>query len=543
MARNLRQAFAAQARMARDRFLGLLKSDARATEDAVLRQCLAPNAETVFGREHGFGSVADLRAYRAAVPIRHYDELEPWIDRAAAGEPGVLTKEDPIRFWKTTGTTSKSKKIPLTPAAAARVSEAFLALSGTQIFYYPEVNERADTMLYSHISPKSIKEHLGAGRIPYCSTTEAPVDARPGYEDFVAPWLLPLQAVVEDDAERLYFLLCFAALHDLRAIACLHPSRFQTVAAVLHASWPRLVREVHEGTILGAKTRDPRPDRARELEAIASRTGTLLPKDVWPGLKFSSSWCGSYMGRYLPVMQHAFASEFLAMPSISSECFMTMTIDQDRVGQPLNLRGGVIEFIPSGEPVSGTTETLEFHQLTEGQTYEVVLTTLGGLYRYAIGDIFRVTGFVGEVPRLEYVGRRAVSDLTGEKLADEQVVEVIKGLLGEEAVNCTLCGVQDDGTGRKPRYVFVLEGAERPGLAEKMDEAFRAANSRYELKRSFKDLDPVDVVVVKKGTFAAYRRLLISRGMPAGQLKDKVLHAAGEQVLKDLSTLHRSSEG
>ena len=61
-------------------------------------------------------------------------------------------------------------------------------------------------MLYSHISPKSIKEHLGGGRFPYCSTTEAPVDARPGYEDFVAPWLLPLQAVVEDDAERLYFL-------------------------------------------------------------------------------------------------------------------------------------------------------------------------------------------------------------------------------------------------------------------------------------------------------------------------------------------------
>ena len=61
MARSLRQSFAAQARMARDRFLGLLKKDTRATEGAVLRQCLAPNAETAFGREHGFARIADSR--------------------------------------------------------------------------------------------------------------------------------------------------------------------------------------------------------------------------------------------------------------------------------------------------------------------------------------------------------------------------------------------------------------------------------------------------------------------------------------------------
>ena len=75
-----------------------------------------------------------------------------------------------------------------------------------------------------------------------------------------------------------------------------------------------------------------------------------------------------------------------------------------------------------------------------------------------------------------------------------------------------------------------------------MDAKFRAANSRYELKRSFKDLDPVDVVPVRRGTFAAYRQLLVQRGMPAGQLKDKILHAVGEPVLRDRQTLDWSRD-
>jgi hypothetical protein len=38
----------------------------------------------------------------------------------------------------------------------------------------------------------------------------------------------------------------------------------------------------------------------------------------------------------------------------------------------------------------------------------------------------------------------------------------------------------------------------------------------------------------------AYRELLIRRGMPAGQLKDHVLHAVGRPVLSDLVELGRT---
>jgi hypothetical protein len=550
MARNARDAYAAQAAIARDRFLAALDGErARSEQAKLLDQCVRANAATAFGREHRFEAITDIDAYRKHVPIRHYEQLAPWIDRAASGEPAILTVQDPVRFWKTTGTTSVPKRIPVTPASAARTTESFLGLQGTQLHFFPDTNDSADRVLVMHLSPKTIKEHLGNGRFPYCSTTEVPIEVTPRSQSFVAPWLMPLQNVVEDDSERLYFLLCFAALHDLRAIYCLHPSRFQTIAATLDKAWPRLIDELREGTLLGAPARERRPDRATELEAIAQRNGTLRPNDVWPNLRYVSSWSGSYISRYQRAIETNFCSEHLAMPSISSECFLTMTIDRDRIGQPLNIRGGIFEFIPSEQRVEPTTATLQFHELEVGRAYEVVITTLAGLYRYATCDIFRVTGFVGLVPRLEYIGRRSVSDMTGEKLAEEQVSDVVPAVFAERGLasaNFTVCAIQDDGSGVRPRYVLVLEvDAEWPAsrvdeLASALDGRFRKVNSRYELKRNFNDLDPIAIERVPAGTFAAYRELLIRRGMPAGQLKDHVMHAVGRPVLSDLVELGRT---
>lgn len=538
---------AAHALRARKRFLeALAGSAARATQGTLLDELVRPNRGTAFGREHDFQSIRTLDDYRAAVPIRHFDELAAWIERSAGGEAGVLTAEEPIRFWKTTGTTSTPKKIPVTPTSHMRTMESFLTLQGTQLHYHPEINERADTSLVTHISPKTIKQYLGPRKVPYCSTTEVPVEVRKGREDLVAPWLQPLQNVVEDDAERLYFLLCFASLHDLYNVTCLHPSRFQTVASTLDTYWQRLVAELREGTILGEPVRDPEPARADELEAIARERGGLRPRDVWPNLTFIASWSGSYIRRYRPIMEEAFCTGFLPMPSISSEAFATMTVDDNPIGQPLNLRGALFEFIPAIQKVEPGTPTLEFHELSKGESYEIVLSTLSGLYRYAMCDIFKVIDFVDEVPRLEYIGRRSVSDLTGEKLAEEHVLHGVGAALahfGASGVNYTVCGIHAQSSDDRPRYVLVVETApawddgNAEKLADDLDARFLALNSRYELKRNFGDLRPLEVAVVAAGTFQRYRELLVKRGMPAGQLKDKVLYADGASILADLREL------
>ena len=53
-------------------------------QQALLR-IVAMNAETTYGREHGFGSVRDLDDFRSAVPINTYEDFRPYVDRIASG--------------------------------------------------------------------------------------------------------------------------------------------------------------------------------------------------------------------------------------------------------------------------------------------------------------------------------------------------------------------------------------------------------------------------------------------------------------------------
>src|SRR5205809_538597 len=78
----------------RDR-LGRAFRDPAARQWDVLTDLLAFNADTAFGREHGFGRIRTLADFRRAVPIRDYAALSPWIDRMADGEANVLTADEP----------------------------------------------------------------------------------------------------------------------------------------------------------------------------------------------------------------------------------------------------------------------------------------------------------------------------------------------------------------------------------------------------------------------------------------------------------------
>src|SRR5688572_17386311 len=70
-----------------------------------LRQILKANQRSAFGRDHNFASIQTIGDFQAAVPVRDYDAIEPYINRSVAGEKSVLTSDDPIMFATTSGTT------------------------------------------------------------------------------------------------------------------------------------------------------------------------------------------------------------------------------------------------------------------------------------------------------------------------------------------------------------------------------------------------------------------------------------------------------
>lgn len=114
----------------RERFSRSL-DDVSGAQRTVLSRILAANAQTLFGREHGFSSIRTVQDFQAAVPIHTHEDVDGPIQRMAAGEPNVLTRA-PVDFIQLTSgsTTGRRKPVPSTAVYQREVLKATLASQG-----------------------------------------------------------------------------------------------------------------------------------------------------------------------------------------------------------------------------------------------------------------------------------------------------------------------------------------------------------------------------------------------------------------------------
>jgi hypothetical protein len=171
--------------------------------------------------------------------------------------------------------------------------------------------------------------------------------------------------------------------------------------------------------------------------------------------------------------------------------------------------------IPLGDahPVAITSHFFEFlddageprmvHELEIGQRYEVVVSNGAGLWRYRLGDIVEVTGYVHATPSLRFVGRAGVvSDLRGEKLTDAMIAEALREVWAVTTPPPrALIRARDDLAGAG--YELCMERAPREMLDRCVDrvEAALLRNPQYAVARRLGQLAPLRACIVPSSMF------------------------------------------
>jgi len=84
------------------------------TQKKLLFSIIRKNKRTLYGKEHGFSSIKTIEDFQNKVPVNNYESLRPYIKKMLKGQPNILTKDEPIFFGITSGTTGKPKFIPVT---------------------------------------------------------------------------------------------------------------------------------------------------------------------------------------------------------------------------------------------------------------------------------------------------------------------------------------------------------------------------------------------------------------------------------------------
>ncbi|MFE0027911.1 GH3 auxin-responsive promoter family protein [Amycolatopsis sp. NPDC059021] len=503
----------------------------------VLATMLAENEDTAFGREHRFKNIRGWKDFRAAVPIRDYAAHAPWIERAAAGERGVLSADEPVVYFTSSGTTGDRKKIPVTGEfMRTGFFPPFYAAWASLVERFPEVISREDSTLNLKHDPVSRfpktgsgHPHLGASQLDFGAAFGEPLAAEPGSR---APWgTLPVAMADDDHLGKAYVRLRLAAEHDVRCVIGINPAMVAALPYQLEQWWPRLVRELRDGTVAGRHVGQANPGRAAELERLASAAGVLLPAHLWPNFQVIFCWTGGLASLYLPRLKECFGPDVtvLTAPIAASEGFVGVALDGSPDACEPAVGAAFHEFVDADVDLRQDSETVSFADLEPGREYHVVLSHVGGLYRYALGDVVSVADRHQGIPRLTYAGRNTLSDVAGERLRESHVVRALRRALaasGREVHNAT-CRPVTPSDGR-PRYEFAvaaretLRDDEAVRLAVGLDLSLTRLSDGYRLARAAGRLDPAVVRVLEADAFQRQWQARVADGVRPSQVKDRV---------------------
>ena len=450
----------------------------------LLQACIARNADTAFGREHDFSGIRCWEDYAERVPVRAYDDIGDWIDRIAAGEGAVLTTDRVRLFEPSSGSSGAAKWIPYTAALQSEYRRAVAAWIAGLFLSDPRLMAgRA----YWSLTPPADREETTASQIPIGFDEDSAYLG--GIAQRLAGLAIARPHALSDISDTENFWRATAeylsACPDLRIISAWHPS------------FVMLLR-----------------DKVRE------HLGS--DQNPWPHLGLISCWGDAQAAALLPDLQIAFPGVRIQPKGLlATEGVVTVPCGGRR---PLAVRSHFFEF----EDARGTMRPA--WDLREGDEYRVVMTTGGGLYRYALHDRVVVDGYYRDTPSLEFIGKSDnVVDHRGEKLSEDFALACINETLGELAIEARFAMLAPELAENPPGYTLYIESA--TGLPEVLRDTLEQKLQRgyhYALCRRLGQLRPADVCRVRGPAFDAYTEALTARGMRLGDIKPTALSRYGD---------------
>ncbi|MCP3664621.1 MAG: GH3 auxin-responsive promoter family protein [Gammaproteobacteria bacterium] len=462
-----------------------------------LETCLYRNRNTEYGQKFDFSTINSLQEYQRCVPLTNHEEISPLIERMAAGESDLLFSGIPVAFERTGGSTKGAKLIPYSSASLVDFRAALMPWLANTIEHYGLSYGCA----YWSISPATrISESTASGisvGLPdgaYLAEEALAAFCKLSATPF---WVATLTDVYQWHLATLYYLIRRC---DLTLISVWSPSFFLHLIDALDLYAEALSDLLEQGGKIAHNTLAP---DNKALKRLHDYLDTRDNRQLWPQLKLVSCWADASSKHPFQELRTQLPEvAFQAKGLLATEGVVTLP---SNTGQPvLAAESGFYEFIDNHGGIHLA------HQLEEGNQYEVIMTTAGGLYRYQLGDQVLCRGWLDGMPQLQFIGRNGqASDLVGEKLNESFVSSCLDQVSGFRM----LFAQQTD----TPHYVLVIDKEHSSDSAEQIDQRL-CDNPQYDYARRIGQLGPVKVIK-QKHPLALYLEWGAQKGRRLGDIK------------------------
>ncbi len=470
------------------------------------------------GQKYALNKTTRYEEFSSKTPVTTYKDWENIVVAQKSGNSPQLTSQRCERYQPTSGSSSKMKWIPYTPAFLSELDQAISPLLVDAFRSYPG-------MLNG-------KHYWSLSWIPtHLRTTIAP-DANDDLK--LLPWwkrlfmnltmAVPTEVSYASTSEgsMISSLAHLLSCRNLSLISVWSPTfainmveqigrhRHELVDILKYGSWGERTRELFH---------IPCP-RSPETAEILSSFGPEIDADnltnLWPQLSVVSSWDTSSSRIWADELKKLFPqASFLAKGLWATEGVVTIPYQGL---YPLAVTSHFYEFL---DPETG--KIYPAWDLNEGQIVKPLLTTGSGFIRYDLNDRVRVSGFLHACPCFEFLGRMEGVDMTGEKLTPDIAADVIKKTGRHFNLKAlTLVATPGvSGNGEKPRYNLLCESEKNEHLEKEvgvyaeglLDESFH-----YKLAAEIGQLDSLRVIFHPECR-KVYQKRNENRGMILGDMK------------------------
>ena len=369
----------------RNRLEDITYNPMRSQEEFLMR-LVRENASTAFGREHGFRNILTLDAFRRFMPLTSYEDYIPFIERIVDGEKNILT----TYLTEHISTLDGYRRLPQSRwSVQASYDYSFCAgfyIAGQHGFLTDGmtlnlVDNSVERLPSGLTIGNLLGRHLVKREFDNDQVYVIPVD--------VTNW--------PQTADVLYLQALFALKQRNISLAiCEHYGNMVELLRYIEKHWPTLADDIERGN----PHIEPDPERANAIREIMEPhcIGSQMLDQLWPGLRCIMVYDVDRLYVSFELLRTYCGSNvhFVFMGISTLEGTFSTTLNLDDPQTVLIPDSVFYEFKP--KEANSYLTLLTMDQLEIGRSYELVVTTLSGLYRYKTGKTITVVGRYHDTP-------------------------------------------------------------------------------------------------------------------------------------------------
>jgi GH3 auxin-responsive promoter len=439
-------------------------------------------ANTQFGKDHHFQNIVNYDEFKSHIPIKDYEDLKGYIEKAKNGESDVLWIGKPAYFAKTSGTTSGVKYIPISKES---IPNHFGTARNALFNYYKQSGNGAwldGKVIFLSGSPELETIHgIPTGRLSGISNHMVPA------------WLKKSQLptyetnCIEDWEEKVDKIVVETVGQDLRLISGIPP-------------WVQMY-----------------------FERLLAYTGKEKVIDVFPNFSVFV-FGGVNYEPYRTKMEALIGKKIDSVETYpASEGFIAFQDSQKDNALLLNTDSGIFfEFIPADEIFNENPTRIWLKDVKLKVNYVLIINNNAGLWGYNIGDTIE---FVSVNPyKIKVTGRvKHFISAFGEHVIGKEVEDamlIVSKKHEVEIIEFTVAPNITPEDGSTPYHEWFIEFAFKPNdlaqFAKDLDAEMCARNIYYADLIVGKILQPLIIRTAQKDAFREYMK---SQGKLGGQNK------------------------